>query len=116
MFQLGDFYSKQGNDAEAFKWHLKAAEAGAPYAMNEIATMYFKGAGVEKNEAEGLKWLQKSSELQHAPAMAMLARMYELGIIVEQDINAALKWYVEAANAGEEHAKQRLEDLFNERR
>lgn len=116
MFQLGDFYSKQGNDSEAFKWHLKAAETGAPYAMNEIATMYFKGAGVEKNEAEGLKWLQKSAELQHAPAMAMLARMYELGIIVEQDINAALKWYVDAANAGEEHAKQRLEILFNERR
>lgn len=114
MFKVGDFYSKQKNDAEAFKWQIKAAEAGAPYAMTEIATMYFQGAGVEKNDAECLNWLKKAVELKNPSAMTLLARMYELGIVVEQDINEALKLYVEAANAGEEHAKQRLETLFKE--
>ena len=40
--------------------------------------------------------------------------MSELGIGVEADINRALKWYVDAANAGEEHACKYFEQLFNE--
>ena len=116
MFKLGDYYSQQKNDAEAFKWHMKAAALGADYAMSEVATMYFQGAGVEQNDAEGLKWLNKAAELKNPAAMFMLGRMYELGYIVEQDISKALKWYVEAANADEEHAKQCLERLFKEER
>lgn len=116
MFKIGDYYSLQNNDAEAFKWHMKAAELGAPYAMSEVATMYLKGAGVEQNDSEGVKWLKRAAELKNPAAMAMLARMYELGYIVEPDISEALRLYVEAANAGEPHARQRIETLFNERR
>ena len=60
--------------------------------------------------------MKKAAKLKHAPAMSMLGRMYEIGNIVEQDINEALKWYVEAANAGEEHAQERLKVLFDEGR
>ena len=116
MFKIGDYYSRQGNDAEAFKWHLKAAKLGANFSMSELGTMYLKGAGVEKNEKEGFKWILKAAESGHVASMAMVARMYEIGYIVEPDINEALKWYTEAANAGEPHAQQRLKTLFDEGR
>ncbi|MBO4401495.1 MAG: sel1 repeat family protein [Selenomonadaceae bacterium] len=84
--------------------------------MNEVGSMYMGGTGVEKDERAGFSWIKKAAELKNPTAMAMTARMYELGIGTEQNISEALKWYVEAANAGEEHARQRIEMLFNERR
>lgn len=57
-------------------------------------------------------YYKQAAELKNPSAMAMLAGMYELGIGVESDIHEALKWYVDAANAGEVHAQQRLETFF----
>lgn len=100
----------------AFKYYRQAALRGSTFAMNEVGSMYLNGTGVEKNERLGFKWLKRAAELKNSVAQAMVARMYELGIGVEQDIHEALKWYVDAANAGEIHAKERLNTLFNERR
>lgn len=66
---------------------------------------------------KSFRFYKKAAELGNVIAMAIVARLYELGIHdVEQDIHKALKWYVEAANADEPHAKQRLETLFEEGR
>ena len=100
----------------AFHYYKQAAEMGSVYAMLEVGSMYLKGAGVAKSEVKGFNWLKKAAELKNPIAMAMLGRMYELGIGVESDIHETLKWYVDAANAGEVHAQQRLEDLFSDNR
>lgn len=104
-----------GNFEKSFRLHMEAAERGNVVAMSEIGSMYMKGTGVTKNDIEGFKWILRAAEHNYPTAMAMVARMYELGIGTEQNIHEALKWYVDAANAGEEHAKNRLEELFNER-
>ncbi len=100
----------------AFQYYRQAAELGSVFAMNEVGSMYLNGTGVEKSVRKSFRWLKKAAELKNPVSMAMVARMYELGIGVDADINEALKWYVDAANAGEVHAKQRLEMLFNEGR
>lgn len=107
---------KRGDFQKSFRLYTQAAELGSVFAMNEVGSMYLKGTGIEQNERAGFNYIKRAAELKNPTAMAMTARMYELGVGTEQNISEALKWYVEAANAGEEHARQRLSMLFEEGR
>ncbi len=50
------------NDAESFKWALKAAKGGHPVAQHNVATDYFTGTGVTKDEQQALYWYQRAAE------------------------------------------------------
>ncbi len=44
------------NEAEAFKWYLKAAEQGCDAAKFSVAACYEKGNGVVKNDLLAYQW------------------------------------------------------------
>jgi uncharacterized protein len=75
--------------------YLKIATTyGHPDAFFGLATMNFKGQGVNKNPKQGLKWLIAAARKRHAPSEAYLGDLYQTGKFVEQDTTRALMWYV----------------------
>lgn len=74
MQKLGDLYRKglgvQQDYAQAFKWYLRAAEAGNEYSMCYVVEGYSTGLGVEKNEEQLVTWSQKVLEIDNRQAEA----------------------------------------------
>jgi tetratricopeptide (TPR) repeat protein len=65
-----------------------------------IATLYWRGLGVEQDYAAARDWLLKAAELGHANAQAKLGFMYTDGLGVRQDYPTALSWFEQAAAGG----------------
>ena len=57
----------------AFKWYLRAAEAGLPKAMAEVARRYRDGIGVREDFAASLRWADKGAEMGDADAIYLSA-------------------------------------------
>ncbi len=62
------------NDAAAFGWFDKAADAGHGYAMYELGRFYETGRGVDQNFNLALLWYQKAAAHGHVAAMAAIGR------------------------------------------
>jgi uncharacterized protein len=79
----------------AAKSYLKIATTyGHPDAFFGLATMNFKGQGLNKNPKQGLKWLIAAARKRHAPSEAYLGDLYQAGKFVELDTTRALMWYI----------------------
>lgn len=50
-------------EQEAVAWYLKAAAQGHEAAMNELATCYESGVGVEADMALAVQWYRRAAEL-----------------------------------------------------
>lgn len=83
-----------GNDAEAFRQNLRAAEQGMHDAVLAMGWFYLNGFGVERNEQEAFRWYRKSARQGDPRAM------FSLGYIayVHGDFSEALTWFTRAAN------------------
>ena len=60
------------NDAEAFKWYQKSADAGDPYAQYQLAKSYCEGRGVEPDAAECYAWLLTVQNVQDPTLNALV--------------------------------------------
>ena len=61
------FNQLKTDEARAFKWYKKAAEAGSREAMNEMAKYYAYGVGgIKKDEKEAMKWSEKAREAENS--------------------------------------------------
>ncbi|PNS17891.1 hypothetical protein CAC42_3850 [Sphaceloma murrayae] len=87
-----------------------AATRGVPEAMMALCAWYMVGAEpvLEKDEAEAYEWAKKAAELGLPKAEYAVAYFTEMGIGCRRDPLEANKWYVEAADHGNENARQRL--------
>ncbi|KAG8624971.1 hypothetical protein KVT40_006722 [Elsinoe batatas] len=87
-----------------------AATRGVPDAMMALCAWYMVGAEpvLEKDEAEAYEWAKKAAELGLPKAEYAVAYFTEMGIGCRRDPLEANKWYVEAADHGDENARQRL--------
>ena len=76
MFALGRAISL-GSDGHtkdeflAFNWYLRAAEAGLPEAMAEVARRYQIGLGVREDIETSMRWAEKGAELGDPKAIVL---------------------------------------------
>ncbi len=59
--ELAEFSSPQADNSVAFKWFLKGAEYGDPWAQLATGLMLAEGIGVETNKIEAMKWFVLSA-------------------------------------------------------
>ena len=108
-------YGKNGlkeNEAEAFKWYRKAADAGNVDAMGKVGYFYYYGlGGVKEDKIEAFKWDKKAADGGNSVAMYNLGQDYANGYGVEEDKIEAFKWYRKAADAGFVKALERIKEL-----
>lgn len=122
IVEVADAYRSENNLDKAVELYEEVAALDFKTGIQRLEEISadFVGLALEVDKRgdfqKSFQLYLRAAELKNPTAMAMTARMYELGIGVAQNISAALKWYVEAANAGEPHARQRIEMLFNEGR
>ncbi len=96
LYQKGKKSEEEGNNKEAFKWFLKAAELGDGDAQYKLAFAYLKGNGVAKNYERTVFWFKKA-HAQNIPDIkkisGTLGVMYENGNGFERDYAKALEMY-----------------------
>ena len=68
---LSNWYDREQNYQEAFKWYKRAAENGDYIAQYNIAGMYMNSRGVEENFFEAFKWYEKSAENGYSKAQSL---------------------------------------------
>ena len=81
-------------------------------ALYALGNMYGEGVLGGNDHAEtAVKYYRKAAELGSIDAMKMLAFCYEIGLGVPEDKKRAINLYKNAARAGDEEARKRLEEL-----
>ena len=73
----------------AFRWHLRAAEAGDSVGMAEVGKRYLEGRGTKKNLREAEYWLSKSAS--KGSGMKEYA-----DLLFEKNESESLDWYKKA--------------------
>ena len=104
MFDVADAYFYGGSGVEKdmsqfFAWTKKAADAGLPEAMLNLAIAYKDGVGVEKDMSQFSAWTKKAADAGLPEAMFNLAFAYKNGWGVEKDMSQLFAWMEKAADA-----------------
>ena len=111
-YLIGYDYSQRGRNTDAFKWMLKAADAGHAAAQNNIGLSYLHSLGVTKNEKIAFSWFDKAAKQGLPYAQSELAMLYYEGRGVEKDTQEAYDWWLSAAKQEDEYAQFNLASLF----
>ena len=61
---------------EAFKWYMKAAEAGFPAGQDGVGKCYEKGIGVKKDLAKAIEWYEKAGAAGYSSSLFSLGNIY----------------------------------------
>lgn len=134
MFALGQAYALgtdgfKKDEMLSFRWYLRAAEAGLPKAMAEVAKRYREGNGVRVDFQASSRWADKGAELGDADAIYLTVPIgnpfdrFDLGLQRDVDKDSQEKKLVadsavelnrltRAAEAGNTEAKLRLGRLL----
>jgi Sel1 repeat len=105
-------YLDLGDYAKALSPLQKAADAGNPYAMNNLCALYDNGQGVTQDYQKAREWYQKAADGGNTSAMNKLGDLYYDGKGVAQDYGKAREWYQKAADAGNAVAMTNLGWLY----
>ncbi|MCF8483891.1 MAG: caspase family protein [Rhodobacteraceae bacterium] len=100
QFKLALSLDAAGQDLEAAKWYLAAAQQGHAQAMNNLGLMLKNGEGVPEDDVEAVKWFRAAADKGVAGAMNSLGRSYDEGEGVAEDDAQAVVWYRAAAEKG----------------
>lgn len=120
--QFGDI-SRHGSQGEFFFLNRQRqidqgivpewkSEKATPMGVNALKLLskgkeyYYSG-----DYRSGIRFFRQSAEAGQATAMTYLGHMYERGLGVAKDYDEVLRWYREAAEAEDEDAIDRLEEL-----
>ena len=99
------------NLTEARRWTARAADAGDPAAMHNLALYYFRGEGGPPDAAAAAQWFKKAAEHGVVDSQYNLGLLYQSGSGVPRDLTQAYKWFQIAANAGDSEARASALDL-----
>lgn len=115
QYELGKLYERgQGVEKdliEARSLVQKAAEAGHVDAMYDYALFLAEGEGGAQSEAEVVAWFEQAAERGHVDAQYNLGVVHAEGIGTERNLAKALLWFEIAALAGDEGARQEVDNL-----
>ncbi len=100
MYEVGCAYYGDDN-ALAFKWIEKAANAGQPQANSLLATMYRNGEGTDVDNAKAIALYKKAAAADDYYAMWNLG-LYYMGLRdgCEADYQQAIKYLKQASDSG----------------
>ena len=88
------------NPDKAFHYYKLAAEQNDNIAVNNLASLYYSGIGVEQNFAMAAELFRKAVQLGNTEAAVNLAFLYLAGSGVNKDSKEAINYFVIAAKAG----------------
>ena len=111
-YRLGKIYlSDDFKNLEFAEKYLKiAADKYEPYAMYSLAKLYL-GGEIPMRKDEAVTLLEKSAELGNTVSSYALGKLYLFGREIERDIDKAKEWLEISAAAGNEYAKNLLENM-----
>ncbi|THD64752.1 peptidoglycan-binding protein [Phenylobacterium sp.] len=99
------------NLGEARRWTMRAAEAGDPTAMHNLALFYFRGEGGPADAAAAAQWFKTAAEHGVVDSQYNLGLLYQSGSGVPRDLAQAYKWFSIAAESGDGEARASAVDL-----
>lgn len=99
------------NLPEARRWTARAADAGDPTAMHNLALYYFRGEGGPQDTPAAAQWFKKAAQRGVVDSQYNLGLLYQSGSGVPRDLAQAYKWFTIAANAGDGQARASAIDL-----
>ena len=84
-YKKGEKYFRKGKHKKAFKYYLLAANEGNNAAVFDVATMYWKGWGVEKDYRKAIEYFKKLSDTGSAHATFVIGE-----ILASIDVSEAM--------------------------
>jgi len=111
QYQLGWIYAHVDpkDYVEAMRWYQSAAKQDKKEALNNIGSLYENGLGVKQDYAEAARWYQRAATKGYFRSELHLGSLYYRGLGVPHDEALAYQWIGLASDAGDNEAKQWLE-------
>lgn len=103
------------DNLEAMRWAKAAAKRGVPTSQYIVASMYEDGKGVRKDFGKAYYWYEKSANSGYTKSMMKQAEMLLYGRGVKKNVYLSLVLYEKAANLGDYYAKNRFEELNDQK-
>lgn len=88
------------DESKAFHYYKLAAQQKDNIAVNNLASLYYSGIGVEQNFAMAAELFKRAVQLGNTEAAVNLAFLYLAGSGVHKDSKEAVNYFVIAAKAG----------------
>ena len=111
---VGNYCMNYGNQEEAVKWFIRAANAGEASAYTKLGHCYMNGIGVDADLGKAVKLYKQAAAMQDTDAMCFLADFYIRRSTKQETIAAAIKLYVKAARMGDVSAQEHLGVIYYE--
>lgn len=112
MYMSGE--GTRQDQAEAFRWYLKAAEQGNAAAQYQVGQMQYQSCGRfsdEKGIHKAFDWFMKAAKQGHRKAQMQVGNMYLRGDQTAEDAQQALYWFRKAAEQGHVQAVEMVQQL-----
>ena len=87
---------------------------GDMVSQHNLATMYYKGDGVNQDFEKAFTLTKYVAERGYAPSQYNLGHMYMNGEGVEQNSTIGVQWIIKAARQGHSEAQRMLKDIKNQ--
>ncbi|WP_440986299.1 tetratricopeptide repeat protein (plasmid) [Xanthomonas sontii] len=97
-----------GNYETAIPLFRKAAEAGNPSAINNLAMMFVNSTGVPRDMQQALALFERAAAMGNVESAENAARIYKYGIGRPKDPSRARAWYSRAVQLGSVSAADEL--------
>lgn len=101
-----------GNYRESAIWYYRAAQAGLPAAMNNLAALHVDGKGVPIDYSVARVWYQRAANAGNALSQYNLALMHGRGQGMQRDEKSMQHWLRRSADAGFARAQAQLGRLY----
>jgi len=103
-FLLAALFHRDGDDAAALEWTLKAATKGNADGQWLAAYLYTSGVGIDNNDVEAAKWAKRSADQGNKEGQILLGGFLITGQGMKKDYIEADKWF-RIANGVHGHTK-----------